>query len=203
MKVIKKSLSIIIWALLGLIIIYNIYNYASIKIFNKDITTINGYASLKVVSGSMEPTISVGDMIIINTKVDEYKKEDIITFKDAKGSYVTHRIIEIIDEGYVTKGDNNDSIDQGYITDKDIIGKYVTRIRFIGVILESFQNPITMILILTMGIIICFLISTDKNGIPKDITEEDKEFIKFLEAKKMVEKTTKQEKTKQKSKKNK
>ena len=198
MKVVKKVLSIIAWVLIGIIIIYNIYNFVSIRVFKNELPTVGGYAQLKVISGSMEPTIDIGDMIVINTKYSDYKEKDIITFKDAKGSYVTHRIIEITKDGYATKGDNNNSIDQGYITNDDIVGKFVFRIKFLGVILDSFQNPITMILIMIMGIILCFLISTDKDGIPKDITKE-KEFIEFLEAKRKSEKNIKKaaEKTKE------
>ena len=45
-----------------------------------------------------------------------------------------------------------------------------------------------LILILIIGIIICILASTDKNGIPKDITEEEKIFLEYREKKLFIEK---------------
>ena len=54
--------------------------------------------------------------------------------------------------------------------------------------IHSLQNPFTLILILIIGIIICILASTDKNGFLKDISDEEREFLKFREKKLFVEK---------------
>lgn len=196
MKVVKSILVKLIYAILIILATYNIYNYVCINVLKQDLPTINGYGTLEVISGSMEPTIDVGDLIIVNTKYDELKENDIITFYDEKGSFVTHRIIEIKDGEYITKGDNNNSEDQGTINKDDIVAKYVTRLNGMGKLMASFQSPITMVLILVIGILVCVLVSTDKEGNPI-ITEEEKEYEEFLKYKENSEKEKKSTKTKE------
>ncbi|MCI8548665.1 MAG: signal peptidase I [Bacilli bacterium] len=177
MKVLKKLLQIIIWIVVILVLIYNLYTYISINILKKDLASVNGYAILEVVSYSMTPTINKGDLIIINEKDSEYKKNDIITFKDSTGSIVTHRIFDITSKGIITKGDANNTEDKGFLQEKNIVGKYVGKINNLGYLIKSIRNPLVLILILIMGIIVCVLISTDKNGIPLDATPEEKKSL--------------------------
>ena len=137
----------------------------------------------------MEPTIDTGDLIVINQKDKKYNKNDIITFKDVNSSYVTHRIIKIDGKKIITKGDNNNSKDEGYITKDKIVGKYVFKINKMGFLVKSIKNPVTLTIIFIIGIIICIIISTDKDGIPLDISEEEKKYLKAKEkAKKVLKK---------------
>lgn len=53
---------------------------------------------------------------------------DILTFySEKRGEYATHRVVEVTEDGFVTKGDNNPSTDQsaGYalVTTEDVLGK--------------------------------------------------------------------------------
>lgn len=124
-----------------------------------------------IVSPSMEPNIKVYDVIIefkVNDESD-LKVGDIITFYtdeiDTGGYTVTHRINEInVINGkrrYITKGDNNQSVDNGFITYKDIVGKVkyilpgVGRIQFF---ISSRLGWFLIILIPAMGIIIMDII---------------------------------------------
>ena len=177
MKGIKRLLSILVTIILTLILAYNVYNMFCVKVLNQDIATINGYGVLEVVSGSMEPTIHVGDMIIIDTKNKYFQEDDIITFYDKQGSFVTHRIIELDGKVMVTKGDNNDSQDDETSTDK-IVGKYVTKLNGVGRILQAFKSPLTLVMILIVGLLVCIFVSTDENGNPV-VTEEEKELEEF------------------------
>lgn len=196
MKRLKKILMLFIWIILILLVSFNVYNFVSIKLLHNDLAKVNGYALLEVVSGSMEPTLKVGDLIIINTNFDNYEKDDIITFRDVNGSFVTHRIIEIDDSTMVTKGDANPSLDEEMPRVK-IVGKYVTRIPGAGKVMASLKNPVVMVLILLIGIICCFLGSTDENLLPKDLTEEEKEFLEYKKRKEEKEKKDKKEEAKE------
>lgn len=178
MKKVKKILFTIVTVILVILLAYNIYNFIMIKVLKHDVATINGYTMLEVVSGSMKPTINVGDMIIINTKDKNYKENDIVTYYDKNHNLITHRIININDTEIVTKGDNNNTEDEA-IYSQEIIGKYVTKIANLGIILSSLKSPFTMIMILIIGILICILTSIDKDGNPI-LEEDEKEFQKFL-----------------------
>src|SRR3990167_10268699 len=94
---------------------------------------IKGNIQIKVVeSGSMEPAIKTGSVVLIKPS-SIYKIGDVITFegnfKDAKGQKVptTHRIIEMrVDRGnpvYITKGDANEEPDSKEIPQSQVIGK--------------------------------------------------------------------------------
>ncbi|NMA91680.1 MAG: signal peptidase I [Firmicutes bacterium] len=72
-----------------------------------------GYQLYMIESGSMEPTLPVGAVILSRKPKDasRLKENEIVTFRNESGLTITHRIIEVIvaDDGtvsYRTKGDN-------------------------------------------------------------------------------------------------
>ena len=79
---------------------------------------ILGIVPYVVLSGSMEPSIETGSVCFINrhTKFNSIKEKDIIAFKYNDGTLVTHRAVEITENGIVTKGDNNKEIDSNKVT---------------------------------------------------------------------------------------
>ncbi len=92
--------------------------------------SIFGYRLFYVVTGSMEPTLPVGSMLVVKGQ-DTYEVNDIITFysndENIKGYPNTHRIINISEaEGrtkYITQGDANNTQDTSPVYNEDIIGK--------------------------------------------------------------------------------
>ena len=121
------------------------------KIINKEeipfITNTNAYI---VLSGSMEPEIGIGDIVIsTDVKQEDIKVGDIISFQ-TRGMMVTHRVTEINEEDgvvrYTTKGDNNNTEDMGTITYESVVGKYNYKIPKVGyVVLFIQQNLIAVI----------------------------------------------------------
>jgi len=100
-----------------------------------------------VLSGSMEPTIPVGSVVVIKSDTN-YIVGDVITFgPDTKEQIpVTHRIVgEQIEDGktkFVTKGDANEGSDAGFIEQKAIIGKVKMHIPYFGYFLDFTKTPI-------------------------------------------------------------
>lgn len=89
-----------------------------------------------ILSGSMEPSIKPGDMVIIDTAdINDITKGDIIEFKVLNNS-VIHRVVKIVYENgnrrYITKGDANKKEDKYIVTDSQVIGKYIFNIPYIG-----------------------------------------------------------------------
>lgn len=81
-------------------------------------------------SDSMEPSIQKDDGYVL-VPASDVDVGDVITFRTEKrNTPFTHRVVDVTDEGYVTKGDNNRVTDQasGYdhVTDPYVIGKVVT-----------------------------------------------------------------------------
>ena len=110
-----------------------------------------GRSIVKVVSGSMEPSIHDGDYIIIKKTDSSLLKEgDIICFystdDEIYGKMNTHRIVRRLDDGsFVTKGDTSFSEDGKAVTADKIVGKYVGKVRFLRW-LNSFASVKKLIL---------------------------------------------------------
>lgn len=96
-------------------------------IMKKPVATFFGYSTVTIAdgSGSMVPTLYPGDTVLLK-KQKSYAVGDVITFNDSIG-LVTHRIVEITDSGYKTKGDNEiQSLDLGERGESDVVGKMVS-----------------------------------------------------------------------------
>lgn len=88
-----------------------------------------------VATGSMEPQIAVGDVVIVSKSDKDIDVGDVIQFK-RDGKTVIHRIISKNEVNgnmrYTTKGDANNAPDVGYVTETDIIGKVTGTVPKIG-----------------------------------------------------------------------
>lgn len=91
-----------------------------------------GYKVLAVQSGSMEPALKVGSLIVVK-KTNSYQKGEIITYRNKNNSQTTtHRLVEIKNGEFVTKGDANNANDSGLINQDFIVGKVILAIPFLG-----------------------------------------------------------------------
>lgn len=94
------------------------------------------YKIYVVSSESMEPVFYKGDLIITSTQ-KTYSTGEIITYKkDFTNFTITHRIVELIDGNFKTKGDNNEHIDDWEVSTEEIRGKVIQIIPQIGWIVE-------------------------------------------------------------------
>ncbi len=155
-----KILSIIICIIILFLIVFNITLIIESYIYPNELPSFLGIKSLIIVSESMEPSIMTNDVIfIVNTSRDDLEVGDIISFKI--GNYInTHRIVRIEEENgeevYITKGDNNDTEDGGYVEFEDIEGKYLFKLSGFGRIAEILKNKTTLIILLVILIIISY-----------------------------------------------
>lgn len=191
LKRIKKIISKISSLFIIILLTLSLYNFINIKILKKDLVTVFGYAMLEVISGSMEPTIKVGDLIIINTKEKNYKTNDIITFYDEENSFVTHRIISNKKNKVKTKGDANNT-DDGEILKNKIVGKYICKINGLGKTIAFLKKPLTIIIVFITTIVICYITSIDKGQELELKKREQKQFEEYLDDKEKFIKKTKQ-----------
>lgn len=115
-----------------------------------------------VSSGSMIPTLNVGDIIIVKDR-DSFKTlkvGDIIVFKDPKGGdrTIVHRIYSITEDQYgiaiYTKGDNNLYPDAWVVRESHYIGKVVFTLPYLGRVTSIIQPPLNYILILLFILLI-------------------------------------------------
>lgn len=145
LKVTLKIINIAFMVFLSLIIISNVYTGIKRKVTGELQPTVFGYSSAVVISGSMSGSIEVNDLIITHTEKD-YKTGDIITFKN-NSSLVTHRIIEVNENGFRTKGDSNNTEDENEVTKEQIVGKVVLVVPKVGAVIGFLQKPLGMLML--------------------------------------------------------
>jgi signal peptidase len=111
-----------------------------------------GYEIRIVQSGSMEPTLPIGSVVLIRP-AEEYAVGDIVTFGGERGSLpTTHRIIgdNIIagELAFTTKGDANEDADITPVLQEDIRGKVSLTIPYLGFLLDFARQPIGFALLI-------------------------------------------------------
>jgi signal peptidase len=93
----------------------------------------------------------VGSVVVIKPVDPETLKiGDIICFTLTEPTSITHRIINITDEGFITKGDANEDPDQWIVKKENVIGKVILTVPFIGYIGYFVRTPIGFILLIVM-----------------------------------------------------
>jgi len=94
-----------------------------------------GGAALTVLSGSMEPTYSPGD-VVVAVPQDSYDVGDVVTFQPVSGdpTLVTHRVVGVrlgSETRYVTRGDANGADDAPIVADQ-VMGRVVYHVPYVG-----------------------------------------------------------------------
>lgn len=150
MNVISKVIKGLINSLMTLVLLIGITFIALYVI---------GIEPFVVQTGSMEPVIPAGSLSFINkhTKYDSIKENDVIAFTVSTGNRVTHRVINITEEGFETKGDANDASDGISTTRMNFIGKNIFSIPKVGYAVKLIQTTKGKIILVTIIIVILLL----------------------------------------------
>jgi signal peptidase len=153
-KVLKKISYILVLVILGIIIVLNLCSLCNVSLF--------GYRIFKIATGSMEPYLKVGDIVLIKEDT-KYGVSDVITYKE-NDVYITHRILYSEGDKIVTKGDANNVNDEP-IKKSDVVGKVVLKLSFVTFISYLIGNPIVWGIAIVLCVIL-ILIPTyrRKNG---------------------------------------
>lgn len=106
-----------------------------------------------VLSGSMEPAIKVGSICFIDERDRDVEKGDIIAFRTSGDMMVTHRVVEIRDDGtFITKGDNNEERDLSPVRKEQIAGTELFSVPAAGypiMWIKSREGAVLLITVLT------------------------------------------------------
>lgn len=159
----KRILDIVLIFLIAVLALVIVNNQ-----INKDnATRIGDHYIFYVASGSMEPTLEVGD-VIISKKTNDYNVGDIVTYSK-NNSNITHRIESINDETIITKGDNNKSEDQP-ISKAQIKCEFYKKSPFLTYFYAFAKDPIMIGIVIF--IIICINVLDYLCNDRKDIKDE-------------------------------
>ena len=120
-----------------------------------------GLRPMCVLSGSMEPTYHVGSLIYVKPCAPEdVQVGDPITFVVNEDlDVVTHRVVSIDAENqhFYTKGDANDAPDGAPVYFKNLIGRPVFTIPYLGYVSNWVSNPPGMYLAIALALVLIIL----------------------------------------------
>lgn len=199
---IKNTFFAVILTLFAVVLVFTMVSRVSGKA-----PSLMGYSVYRISSGSMEPTLKIGEVILSKEcDVTSLKVGDIITYEGEAGEFkdkiVTHRVVR---EPYyesgnyylVTKGDDNPA-DDTPISGDQVLGKMECELGFISALYDFFITPwglISIILLIVLAFfneIIIFIKSLigfkeeDENSLEKIIErykkEQEAEALKAKEA---------------------
>ena len=97
------------------------------------------YQALVIATGSMKPSIGIGDVVIVNKKDWEKQNSlrpgEVLAYRK-DNMVICHRIIQVVRSGqevfYVTKGDNNEVADTLMVKRSQIVGIVKYKVRYVG-----------------------------------------------------------------------
>lgn len=122
---------------------------------------------IKIVeSGSMEPTILTGSLVIIRPATT-YSVGDVVTFESTSADVpTTHRIIGVREEAgqtfFMTKGDANEEADTQETALRSVIGKVVIAVPYVGFILDFARQPIGFGLLIVLPALLIIMSEIEK-----------------------------------------
>ncbi len=206
--------NIICWMVVA-VLVFSLAVFFASRI-NGATPTVFGYSIFRVSSGSMEPELSVGDVILDKTVDDKssIKVGDVITFESEElgNILVTHKVIKApyTENGVLmlqTKGVANDVADEPVRADS-VRGIMVCKIPFLNTVYNVFLSPWGLLIIIGLvvlifidEIIVIVRILTNNTKSKKD-AENINDIIERLQAEKTGDEVAEAEKSNKQNKEN-
>ena len=112
-----------------------------------------GFGMGVVVSGSMEPELSVDDVIFV-VKDKSIELDDVVVYQ-SKGILVVHKVVKIENDQITTRGTANDTDDEP-ISISDIKGRVLFSVGSMGKIINIIRTPFVAIAILLLAVFLLY-----------------------------------------------
>lgn len=179
----KRTVSVLwqrlVLILLALVIGVQLYHWYSGSLRKDELPMPMGVGMSIVLSGSMEPTLQVNDLVIVHRQ-DSYRTGDIVVFQTGS-ALVVHRIVSMDGDTVVTKGDANDGADPPIATDA-IKGRVAARIPGVGAAVRFLRTPLGIAAALIAAVVIAEFSFRRERRADDQQTEQLKEEIRRLRA---------------------
>ena len=134
--------------LIGVVFGFGVYTWMSSAVLGNQMPMPFGVGVGVVVTGSMEPELSIDDVIVVRTASD-YKVGDVVVYQ-SRNILVVHKIIAVDGTTVTTQGTANNVADDP-IHVSDIKGKVWFHIDGAGTVVEWVRSPIGSILVLALA----------------------------------------------------
>ena len=172
MKQLKTALRMLTLLIVGVFLGIRFYAWNAQHLTGNAVPMPFGVGASVVLSGSMEPALSVGDLLIF-TEEENYEVGDVVVYQSGR-TPVAHRIIALDAETVTTQGDANNTADEPFGVQL-IKGKVVTAVPFVGHLIWALKTPLG-----TASLVIAALLLMELSY-RKERQEKDKEQEKIKE----------------------
>ena len=135
----------------SLVVGFNIYTWNAQSLVGNALPMPFGYGAAVVLTGSMEPSIMTDDVILVAAQ-ESYEENDVVAFQ-AGNMVVVHRIVEIREDTYITRGDANNANDDP-IPVTAIKGKVISAIPNVGRLVWAIKSPIGLIITVALAVLL-------------------------------------------------
>ena len=170
-KIIKSPvIRYLVLTLAAVVLGINVYTFNATRLAGDALPMPFGYGASVVLSGSMEPELSVGDLLIVQAQ-ESYQVNDVVVFQTGR-TPVVHRIIAMDEETVTTQGDANNTPDEP-IFKTNLKGEVILVIPMVGHLINQIKTPVGTIVLLALALL--FL-----EGSFKKEKEDDQEAIDAL-----------------------
>jgi signal peptidase I len=114
-----------------------------LAIFLPHLSIGNQFSSYIITSGSMAPTIPAGS-VVVTRRQPTYSPGDVIAFfsPNEPGVTVVHRLVQQTTNGFTTKGDNNNALDQWTVLGTSVRGSVFLYLPYVGYLAVWVRQPI-------------------------------------------------------------
>lgn len=150
-KKLKNILRLVVLVVLGAVIGVNAYLVNANNLVGNKLPMPFGYGAAVVLSGSMEPEFSKGDLIIVK-ETEDFDLNDIVVF-ESDNALVVHRVVGMGKDEVVTKGDANNVADEP-ITKDAVLGKVLFWIPYLGTFVGFLKTPAGIIIMIALAILL-------------------------------------------------
>lgn len=139
----------VVLALAAIILGMRVYAWNAENLVGNRMPMPFGYGAAVVLSGSMEPVLSVNDVIIAK-ETEDYAVGDMIVYQDGD-SVVVHRVVTLDEENVQTRGDANNVADAS-ISRELVKGKVIARIPAAGYMVNFLKTPVGIFAVLAAAV---------------------------------------------------
>lgn len=136
---------------ISLVLGVNVYSWNARSLTGNVLPMPFGYGGAVVLSGSMEPALSVGDLLIVREQ-ERYAVGDIVVYQSGR-TPVVHRIVAIDDESVTTRGDANNANDETFVPGA-IKGAVIAAIPLVGYAVWALKSPVAVVVLLAAAVLL-------------------------------------------------
>ena len=175
----KAVMRIVLLVIAGAVVGVNLYSWNAKSLMGNSLPMPFGCGVAVVLSGSMEPTIRIDDLIIV-TEQEDYRENDIVAYQSGS-MVVVHRIIAVEPDTVITQGDANNAPDAP-IRKEMIKGKVVHWIPGAGRIARLLKSPVATVILVGGALLLSELTLRKEKKKDEDELEQIKAEIRRLKA---------------------